>query len=63
MRQFLTESALLAIMGGAAGIGVAWVTGTLLGRFLAERQTVPIAFVLEGRTVPYSRRDRTASSR
>ena len=51
MRQFLTESALLAIMGGAAGIGVAWVTGTLLGRFLAERQTVPIAFVLEGRTV------------
>jgi predicted permease len=51
MRQFLTESALLAIMGGAAGIGIAWMTGTLLGRFLAERQTVPIAFVLDGRTV------------
>lgn len=51
MRQFLTESALLAIIGGAASIGIAWVTATLLGRFLAGHETVPIGFVLDGRTI------------
>ncbi len=51
MRQFLTESALLAIIGGAASLGIAWVTATLLGRFLAGHETVPIGFVLDGRTI------------
>lgn len=51
MRQFLTESALLAIMGGIAGIGIAWVTARLLGRFLAGRETIPVAVVLDGRMI------------
>ena len=51
MRQFLTESALLAIMGGTASIGMAWATAALLGQFLASRETLPIAFVPDGRTL------------
>jgi len=51
MRQFFTESALLAVMGGAAGIGIAWVTATLLGRFLAGRDTIAIGFVLDWRMI------------
>ena len=51
MRQFLTESAMLAILGSIASIGVAWTTGTLLGQFLAGHETIPIAFVLDGRTI------------
>jgi predicted permease len=51
MRQFLTESALLAIMGGTASIGMAWATAALLGQFLAGRETLPIAFVPDGRTL------------
>jgi len=51
MRQFLTESALLAAMGATASIGIAWVTATLLGRFLAGDNTLPIGFVLDGRTL------------
>jgi predicted permease len=51
LRQFLTESALLAIMGGAASIGVAWVTATLLGKFLAGGDTIAIGFVLDLRTI------------
>jgi predicted permease len=51
MRQLLTESALLALMGGAASIGIAWVTATLLGRFLSGHETVAIGFVLDGRMI------------
>lgn len=51
MRQFLTESALLAIMGGTASIGIAWATAALLGQFLAGRETIPIAFDVDGRTL------------
>ena len=51
MRQFLTESALLAIMGGIAGTAIAWLTATLLGRFLAGRDTIPVAVVLDGRMI------------
>jgi len=38
MRQFLTESALLAMLGGVASIVVGYLTANLLGRFLAERR-------------------------
>jgi len=48
MRQFLVESALIAILGGIAGIGIAWVTGTLLGQFLTGQESVSIAFVWMG---------------
>ena len=51
MRQFLTESALLALMGGAASIGIAGVTATLLGRFLTRDETLPIGFTPDGRTL------------
>lgn len=51
MRQFLTESTLLAIVGGTASIGIAWATAALLGQFFAGRETIPIAFVLDGRTL------------
>ena len=42
MRQFLTESALLAVLGGAASLAVAYCTANLLGRFLAGRGNLPI---------------------
>lgn len=42
MRQFLTESALLAAMGGAASVGVAYLTVSVLGRFMAGRQQLPV---------------------
>jgi predicted permease len=48
IRQFLTESALLAIIGGAASVGVSWATGTLLGQFLAGNDTIAVSFALDG---------------
>jgi len=51
MRQFLTESAMLAALGGLASIVVAWATVTVLGQFLTGDGGVPIAFVLDGRTL------------
>ncbi|HZU23913.1 MAG TPA: ABC transporter permease [Bryobacteraceae bacterium] len=50
LRQLLTESALLAVIGGALSIAVAWLTATLLGGFLAGDRTVPIGFILDART-------------
>ena len=49
IRQFLTESALLAIVGGAASIAVAWSTGVLLGTFIGGRDNLPIEFTPDGR--------------
>jgi predicted permease len=49
MRQFLTESALLALLGGAASIAVGYVTANLLGQFLAGRENFPIAVALDWR--------------
>ncbi len=49
MRQLFTESALLAILGGIAGIGIAWMVATLLGQFLAGRETIAIGFTLDWR--------------
>jgi predicted permease len=49
MRQLFTESALLAILGGIAGIGIAWVVATLLGQFVAGHETIAIGFALDWR--------------
>jgi predicted permease len=49
MRQFLTESALLAMLGGVASIVVGYLTANLLGQFLAERDNGPIAVTLDFR--------------
>lgn len=47
MRQFLTESALLALLGGAASLIVAYLTANLLGQFLAGRENFPIGVDLD----------------
>lgn len=47
IRQFLTESAMLAAVGGAASIAVAYLTANLLGQFLAERDGFPITVALD----------------
>lgn len=47
MRQFVTESALLALMGGAASIGVGFATANLLGQFLAYNDGRPITVALD----------------
>ncbi len=49
MRQFLTESALLAVLGGSASILVGYATANLLGQFLAGRESFPIAVSLDWR--------------
>ncbi len=49
MRQFLTESALLAVLGGAASVLVAWLTANLLGQFLEGMERIPLAFALDFR--------------
>lgn len=51
MRQFITESALLALLGGLVSVGVAWATAALLGGFLASSQTAAIEFVPDWRTI------------
>lgn len=42
MRQFLTESALLAGLGGAASVLVAYLTVGVLGRFMTGRSQLPV---------------------
>jgi Acidobacterial duplicated orphan permease len=49
IRQFLTESALLALLGGGFSIGVAYLTANVLGKFLANNWTIPIAVALDAR--------------
>jgi predicted permease len=49
MRQFLIESALLALAGGAASIAVAYATGNLLGQFVGGRDSVPISVPIDYR--------------
>jgi predicted permease len=49
MRQFLTESALLAALGGLASIGIGYLTANLLGQFLAAYNNRPIAVTLDFR--------------
>ncbi len=47
IRQFLTESAMLAAVGGAASVAVAYVTANLLGQFLPGRDGFPITVALD----------------
>jgi predicted permease len=47
IRQFLTESAMLAALGGAASVAVSYLTANLLGRFLAGRDGFPISVALD----------------
>jgi predicted permease len=51
MRQFLTESALLAVGGGLLSIVVGYLTANLLGQFIAGRggNTVPVAVSFDAR--------------
>ncbi len=51
MRQFLTESALLAALGGIASVAVAYITANLLGQFLAGRDNFPITVSLDWHVV------------
>ncbi len=53
MRQFLTESALLAVGGGLASILIAYLTANLLGQFIAGRgaSSVPVAVAFDLRIV------------
>ena len=53
MKQFLTESALLALAGGIASVAVAYLTANLLGEFVSQRgaDTVPVAVAFDGRIV------------
>jgi predicted permease len=47
IRQFITESTLLALLGGIASIGIGFATANFLGRFLAPRDGLPIAVALD----------------
>ncbi len=51
VRQFVTESALLAGSGGLLSVGVSYLTANLLGRFLAERDSLPVAVALDFRVL------------
>ncbi len=47
MRQFFTESGLLAGAGGAASIAVSYLTANLLGGFLQGRNRIPVEITLD----------------
>lgn len=50
MRQFLTESGLIALAGGAASIVVAYTTANLLGQFVGGgRESLPISVPIDYR--------------
>jgi predicted permease len=49
MRQFLTESALLALLGGIAGIAIAYLAARVPGQFIAVHGSAPISVSLDGR--------------
>ncbi|HEX4808266.1 MAG TPA: ABC transporter permease [Bryobacteraceae bacterium] len=51
MRQFVTESTLLAALGGAISIGIGFTTANLLGRYLAGRDGRPITVTLDFRVL------------
>ena len=48
-RQFLTESALIALAGGMASIAVAYATGNLLGQYVGGHDSGPISVSLDYR--------------
>ncbi len=47
MRQFATESAMLALVGGLLSLAVAWATGRLLASFLSGQDRAPIEVSLD----------------
>lgn len=49
MRQLLTESALLALLGGIVSIAIAYVAANVQGQFMAFNDTLPISVPLDGR--------------
>jgi predicted permease len=49
MRQLLTESALLAVLGGIAGVAIAYVAANVPAQFLAGHDSGPISVSLDGR--------------
>lgn len=49
MRQFLTESALLALLGGIASLAIAYIAANGPGQFLTFRDSAPISVPLDGR--------------
>ena len=56
VRQMLTESSILALLGGAAGLGVAYVLAGLLPRFEQPTNFVPRTLdgALDGRTLAFT---------
>ncbi|HVY92565.1 MAG TPA: ABC transporter permease [Bryobacteraceae bacterium] len=49
MRQFFTESALLALLGGVASIAIAFMAANLLGRFVTIDASAPLSVALDSR--------------
>jgi predicted permease len=49
MRQFFTESALLATLGGFASVAIAYAAANLPGRFLTFHDSAPLSVALDGR--------------
>jgi predicted permease len=54
MRQFVTESTLLATIGGVASIGVGYLTANVLGQFLVAEDNRQIAVTLDFRILAMS---------
>jgi predicted permease len=54
MRQFLTESTLLAVFGGIASIGVAYLTANVLGQYILGENNGQIALTLDFRVLAMS---------
>jgi predicted permease len=52
-RQFLTESALIALAGGALSSVVAYTTGNLLGQFVGGRESLPISVPIDYRILSF----------
>lgn len=50
MLQFLTESALLSLIGGIIGIGLGWILGLIVG-VIATRSGTPLAPSVQGQAV------------
>jgi predicted permease len=51
IRQFLTESALIALAGGAASVAVAYATSNLVGQFVGGRESLPISVSIDYRMI------------
>ncbi len=51
LNQFLVESAMLSMMGGAMGVALAWVVAILVRSFTPVPMAVPLASVLVGVTL------------